>query len=233
MAAVRVFGHTHNRLCIFPHKVTHTDIHTCRHGCVIYIQNCSHAHTHTHTCADPLGSTHEHRRHPLVPRGGTRRGSDLCFLWIPEEKPLIPGQVWANISARHAPHTALIKTAEGVTESHFQFGVCFIYRGLYLKERYANFKAEFQVLSGALWPDVTEIPVFHTQSHKHICINVKHRTARISHKRFDSLYWFKWGKKDFLILCGRFIFLFHFWTALQSIIKWEIDCGLQIKKKKK
>lgn len=35
---------------------------------------------------------------------------------------------------------------------------------LYLRERSANFKAEFRVLSGALWPDVAKIPVFHTQS---------------------------------------------------------------------
>lgn len=105
----------------------------------------------THTHSDPLGSTHENSHHPLVPRGETWRGSGLCFLWIPEEKPLIPGQDWANISSRHAPHTASIKTAEGVTESHFQFQVSFIYHGLYLKERSSNFKAEFRVLSAALY----------------------------------------------------------------------------------
>ena len=91
-----------NRLCIFSQS----------HVCNMQTTH-THTHTHTHTLSDPPGSNTRNtagtRSCPAVGHGG---GSDLCFLWIPEEKPLILGQVWANISGRHAPHTASIKTAE-------------------------------------------------------------------------------------------------------------------------
>lgn len=55
----------------------------------------------------------EYDRHPLLPRGGTCGGSNLCFLWFLWEKPLILGLAWANSSTSHTPHRVLIKTAKG------------------------------------------------------------------------------------------------------------------------
>lgn len=84
---------------------------------------CHNAYVITHTYNDPLGSPHENSRHTLVPCGGTWRGIRPLFSWLPEERPLIPGQDWANISSRHTPHTALIKTAKGAVKSHSHFQV--------------------------------------------------------------------------------------------------------------
>lgn len=179
---------------------THLYIHTCRRGftlCHIRIWNRSH--------------THEHSRHPLVPRGGTWRGSDL---WIPEEKPLIPGQVWANISGRHAPHTALIKTAEGGDRVALSISsLLYLSWTVYLKGRSSNFKADF---STVIWCTVArcnqETCVSYSVASRPVNIyaftlNIQHSM----HQQFDSLYRFKWGKKDFHIFCGRvFVSIIYF-----------------------
>lgn len=132
--AARAFAHTR-------HLSQSAHGHTCQgHTCIMM-----------HVWAHMLGSTQESGHHPLAQRGGTRRGSGLCFLRIPPEKPLNP-QPRLSKYLRQA-HSALSLSQNsrgggvGARDSHFHFHVSFICPEPNLKERSSNFKAEFLLLS--------------------------------------------------------------------------------------